>query len=1062
MELDEALADGLDAGRLARGRELEADGAVTDLEAGRAAGVPVITASVTDGDQTWQIYARVEDGRVEGDCGCAEAWNCEHVAAAVVAAETAGRENAPEASAENAGDRHPSAPGTTHKLIYLLDLDDDSREVMACALRVPAGPVEPDTVATPFAAARIRQAEQPGYIQPTDRTILRNLDSRCPLRDGVWHTLPADCDDVLEHLLASGRTRWESIHKAPVSRGPDRAATPYWKFYADGSQRLAFEDRDQWQQLPLVPPWYLDRETPAIGRLDAGLPPDALDTLTGLSPLAADQAPAARDEIEGTGSGLPLPAVPELITVESGPPEPVLVLEADEGPAGARARLFFDYEGHRFPAGFEGEFLLDSASDSPPRVLCIRRGAETEQEFLDRLQELDLRASGQGSAADGSDGQALDLTPARGQPAERVWTRLAREIPALEAGGWRVEMAPDYPWHPARVDEWTLSARPGESGDWFDLEFSVTADGQTRSLLPLLEEWIDHYADPERLAMLDELPDDRDIPLRLDEHNLLFMPAERLKRVLRLLVELFDGAPPTDRTPRLAAARAGLLGHQFSRHWQFEAPDRLERLAERLAGFEGVEPTRPPETLHAELRGYQQAGLDWLQFLRNFELGGILADDMGLGKTIQTLAHLLVEKESGRMDQPSLVVAPTSLMFNWRAEARRFAPELRVLMAHGPRRKLDFHRLGDADLVLTTYPLIHRDMAVLGRQSWHLLILDEAQQIKNPGTRAARAVRELRARHRLCLTGTPMENHLGELWALMDFLMPGLLGTQTAFRRHFRNPIERHGDARARERLSRRLRPFFLRRTKSEVAPELPDKTEIQRGVALNDAQQTLYDSVRLSMQARVRKALAERGLEGSRIVVLDALLKLRQVCCHPQLLRNIDHGNAGSAKLDLLMDLLPSMVEEGRRVLLFSQFTSMLAIIQEALDESGLKYVTLTGQTRDRAAPVEAFQAGRVPVFLVSLKAGGAGLNLTAADTVIHYDPWWNPAVEDQATDRAHRIGQDQKVMVYRLVTEGTVEEKILKMQEEKRELLDGLFGSGGGSGMLDSRDLEVLFEPA
>jgi SNF2 family DNA or RNA helicase len=324
-------------------------------------------------------------------------------------------------------------------------------------------------------------------------------------------------------------------------------------------------------------------------------------------------------------------------------------------------------------------------------------------------------------------------------------------------------------------------------------------------------------------------------------------------------------------------------------------------------------------------------------------------------------------------------------------------------------------------------------------------------------------VRELHARHRLCLTGTPLENHLGELWSQFDFLLPGLLGSSKQFSKNLRNPIEKYGDEQASERLALRLRPFMLRRTKQEVVKELPPKTEILRTVELDGAQRELYETIRLAMHVQVRKAVAERGWGRSHIMVLDALLKLRQVCCDPRLVKLEDARQVnGSAKLELLMELLPEMIEEGRRVLLFSQFTGMLSLIEEAIKQAGIDYVKLTGRTRDRAAPVDRFQSGEVPLFLISLKAGGTGLNLTAADTVIHYDPWWNPAVERQATDRAHRIGQQNPVFVYKLISEGTVEEKIQLMQTHKQALADSLFEQRGTSGAgWTEDDIDMLFGP-
>jgi SNF2 family DNA or RNA helicase len=463
------------------------------------------------------------------------------------------------------------------------------------------------------------------------------------------------------------------------------------------------------------------------------------------------------------------------------------------------------------------------------------------------------------------------------------------------------------------------------------------------------------------------------------------------------------------------------------------------------------------------LRPYQKEGLAWLQFLREQNLSGILADDMGLGKTAQTLAHLLLEKEAGRLDKPALIILPTSLIFNWKSEAARYAPSLRILSLHGPDRKALFDEIKNNDVILTTYPLLWRDADELMLHSYHLLILDEAQTVKNAQSRSAEAVRKIDARHRLCLTGTPLENHLGELWSQFDFLLPGFLGSSKQFAKHWRTPIEKMGDTARGKLLARRIRPFILRRKKEDVAQELPPKTIIVRSVELEGAQRDLYETVRAAMDAKIRDEIANRGFARSQIVILDALLKLRQVCCDPRLVKATAATKVKErAKLDLLMAMLPELVDEDRRILLFSQFTSMLKLIEQELDRLGLPYVTLTGDTIDRETPVRRFQEGEVPIFLISLKAGGVGLNLTAADTVIHYDPWWNPAVENQATDRAHRLGQDKPVFVYKLIVSGSIEEKILALQERKAELAAGILSEDRGIEVkFGNDDLAALFEP-
>ena len=382
---------------------------------------------------------------------------------------------------------------------------------------------------------------------------------------------------------------------------------------------------------------------------------------------------------------------------------------------------------------------------------------------------------------------------------------------------------------------------------------------------------------------------------------------------------------------------------------------------------------------------------------------------------------------------------------------------------HGADRAQRFGEIADADLVITTYALLSRDAEQLLAASWHIAVLDEAQAIKNANAKTTQLACRLYARHRLCLTGTPMENHLGELWSQFAFLMPGLLGDAKRFGRVFRVPIEKKQDSERRGVLSARLKPFLLRRTKSLVAADLPPKTEILQPLELAGPQRDLYETVRVAMHEKVRSEIAAKGLARSHIVVLDALLKLRQVCCDPRLVKlTAARKVSAGAKLEHLMEMLPPLIEDSRQILLFSQFTSMLDLIKPALSERGFQYAELRGDTKDRAGPVARFQKGEVPLFMISLKAGGTGLNLTAADTVIHYDPWWNPAVEDQATDRAHRIGQDKPVFVYKLVAQGTVEERMLELQQRKKALAAAIYDTAGAGGPgLEAADIDRLFEP-
>ncbi len=476
----------------------------------------------------------------------------------------------------------------------------------------------------------------------------------------------------------------------------------------------------------------------------------------------------------------------------------------------------------------------------------------------------------------------------------------------------------------------------------------------------------------------------------------------------------------------------------------------LRALAGRLRAGGQARPVPAPAGLGVTLRPYQLHGLAWLQHLRAHDMGGILADDMGLGKTAQVLAHLLVEQQAGRLDVPALVVLPTSLVFNWQAELRRMAPGLRVLALHGPERAVRFAQIARHDVVLTTYALLWRDLDRFAGHHFHMLILDEAQTVKNAAGRAASAVRRIQARHRLCMTGTPMENHVGELWTQFHFLMPGLLGDARSFARLWRKPIESGQSVRA-ALLAQRVRPFILRRRKDVVAHELPAKIEVLEWLQLAGRQRELYESVRVAADQQVRAALKRRGVGGAQIGIMDALLKLRQVCCDPQLLKGQAlAAGIERAKMALLRDMLPVLVAEGRRVLVFSQFTHMLGLIEIELTALGLPWLALTGDTRPdrRGAVVAQFQTSAVPLMLISLKAGGVGLNLTAADTVILVEPWWNPAVEQQAIARAHRIGQRQPVMVYRLVIAGSIEERMLALQARKSELTEAILGEDAALG--------------
>ncbi len=631
-------------------------------------------------------------------------------------------------------------------------------------------------------------------------------------------------------------------------------------------------------------------------------------------------------------------------------------------------------------------------------------------------------------------------------------------VPKLRARGWRVEIADDYPYVAVRSEAWFADVHTSESADWFELELGVDVEGGQRiDLLPAL---LDLLADSKSAASLDRrlARARRDVAVRVGDRQYVAVEPERLRRLVRVFRELYDtegSGKDTFRVPADAPDYLDDIEVAAGEDVTWKVPARARALSRQA-----IARVKAPPELRATLRPYQQVGLDWLQHLRANDLGGVLADDMGLGKTLQTIAHLATEKASGRMQDPCLIVAPTSLIGNWDREIRKFAPHLRTLTLHGAGRRQGYGSLARVDVAITTYTTMLRDIERLEKQRFHVLVLDEAQAIKNPRGRMHAAVKRIDAAFPLCLSGTPIENNLDELWALIDVVAPGRLGTAATFRQSYRIPIEKLGSETKMEALRRRVAPLILRRMKEDVAPELPAKTRVVKSIDLGGRQRELYEAIRVAAHAEVRKVVRSKGIAASTVDILGAIMKLRQACCDPRLVRI---GSAReverSAKLDALMTMVDDMLARGRRILVFSQFTSMLQIISAQLSARQVRHVTLTGATRDRQALVDEFQAGLAPVFLISLKAGGTGLNLTRADTVIHYDPWWNPAAQAQATDRAYRIGQDKPVFVYDLIVAGSVEERILALQERKRALADGILSREGGA--LSAEEVEDLLAP-
>ncbi|MCG5497976.1 DEAD/DEAH box helicase [Ectothiorhodospira variabilis] len=886
------------------------------------------------------------------------------------------------------------------------------------------------------------------YLNPTDQDILSqlyisNMHFQAPIK---LQNLAGGI--AMDLMLQTGRLFWGRDRDQPLQPGEPRTVALTW-LEQDGDFRLVAQTEPK-GGLPvdLRPPRYVDPETHEVGALEV---PEGLNARwLSYVPDAPLVSPEELQEVSETLAiqypQLPRPKALNVRTIKDVAPVPELTVHVDRlNLTHSILDLNFLYEGLPLSPLAPTPVVTAKVSGG---LAEIHRDVITEAQCIERLtQEGLVRDPVVPSQF------ALESLGISQQVIMTRWLELLNQtLPRLQEEGWRIHHEEgDIPRLDVAED---VHAQVDEGNGWFDLHFDLEVDGRKVPLLPLVSELIGSYQ-PGRLPPTLALP--------MQDGSYVQVTREQIEPVLQAIIDLYDHLAPGQqslRLSRLDAPRLLELGDA-----KVQGGQDLQHMARRLTQFEALTPVEPPRDFRGDLRAYQQQGLNWLQFLREYQLGGVLADDMGLGKTVQTLAHLAIEKQAGRLDHPALIVAPTSLMSNWRREAEQFTPDLKVLTLHGPDRKRYYEQLPGMDLALTTYPLLPRDSEELLAQDFSFLILDEAQQIKNPRAQASQVVRRIKATHRLCLTGTPMENHLGELWAQFDFLMPGFLGGQEQFSRTYRTPIEKHNDGDKLRRLTRRTTPFMLRRTKDIVAKELPGKTELLRSTPISGKQAALYESIRLAMEKKVRDAIAKRGLARSHITVLDALLKLRQVCCDPRLLpASAQAGSAPSAKLQMLMEMLPELLDEGRRVLLFSQFTTMLGLIEQELKKSHIGYSKLTGQTRKREEALDIFRNGHANLMLISLKAGGVGLNLTEADTVIHYDPWWNPAVESQATDRAHRIGQDKPVFVYKLITENTVEEKILAMQARKQKLADNVYGDekrDADEPPIDADMIHALFAP-
>ena len=1101
----EEIADFVSRSVFEKGRAYQAQGRVAALRISDDA--MYVTSKVRGpGYENYAVEITLELGNdgleeIAGDCTCPVGYNCKHVAATLLEA-LSGRQSgtgtpsrtpvsAPSSMATQSanqplpyeitawlerigkasrGDAYPA--DVTQRLLYILKPEALGQQMPRPALsllsvRLLKGGGLSNSVSSPNLSG-FDPDRAAKYYRDIDIEIIGALGRERTGYTVYYGAQPIRSMDILRRMIETGRAYWLDHKRAPLRWGETRHGRVEWKLASAAGVRPHLIV-DGAITLNAEPPVYVDEAASVIGPVDLGLPARLAHQLLEAPVVAPYQVAMVARSL---GQKLPdlhpdlLPAAPEPAVTISESPTPVLRLGLGRRPSYGYyydrempaqmpvARLGFRY-GPVDIARLEKAKRLEVFHEG--RLYEIRRERARENEALAMLKERDfvdarsvypyLEAAHQGDFTFAEPHNWLDF--------------LNQDAPALRKGGFDIRIDDDFPYRLA------TSSRDFDGGfessgiDWFELDLGIEIDGERRDLAPILAALVGNPGF--MLDAIEAMAGEGDhLYLPLADGRYIALAADRFLPLILALHTLKLNGSFVDGSGKIRLARAdlvALLGLE-DENFTFRGADKLRRMAS-LLGPDGIPEPVMPDTFKAVLRPYQAHGVAWLDLLRESGLGGILADDMGLGKTVQILALLALEKARGACADPSLIVAPTSLMANWFSEALKFAPDLKVLVLHGAARQQSFSDIADYDVVLTTYPLIARDHETLLTRTWHMAILDEAQTIKNPNAATTRWLRTITARHRFCLSGTPMENHLGELWSLMTFVNPGYLGDKAAFARNWRTPIEKRADAGRSMALTRRVKPFLLRRTKAEVATELPPKTEIIETVLLESKQRDLYDSIRVSMSAKVQKAIKDRGLAKSHIIVLEALLKLRQVCCDPKLLKLNDGVNRPSAKLERLMEMVEELLSEGRKIIIFSQFTSMLALVQARFDAASIDYSLLTGETRDRPGAIDRFQSGACDVFLVSLKAGGVGLNLTTADTVIIFDPWWNPAVEEQAIDRAHRIGQNKSVFVYRLVAAGTIEEKMDELKARKRALADSLFDRDGQIGSaLTEADVTTLFE--
>jgi len=1002
-------------------------------------------ASTTQGSKLYKqsvnVYTQEEGVKIIGKCSCELGRNCKHVISSALAYldEASLQDKPSQAQLAHADEqkewlsRLESAffPAETEPfsksslLLYELSFSKSEEEMelsLYTARELKGGGygklnrARPNTVFNTY--------KPPEYFKENDKeTVLLFKTLSAGLKTSV--TLSGKLGAlVLEGAVSTGRCFWKRGHKNPLKFSQERALALAWTEEGE-STSLRFELGESSFLVSVDPLLYVDTKNKEIGRIKTDLTAQQLDLISKAPKFPTEGIEEIALEVSAKIPQLSIkePQTLALESIENVSPRACIHLKQSNESYSLSVSFFYDDLAVKAFPFFETQTFM-------AQRIKIHRDKEQEDYFVDILKAYGFKL------------HANELVAQNMQ----AWRSLLEAEDTLKEIGFEIIKDRGFSLNFHAVQH--VDVKVEQSSHWFDVGMHIMIENQRLPLLPIVSKLLNEGID---------LDSKEELCVEIEADTYISLSPKILEPIIKTFYELLD--KPNSEGFKLRRYEAQVLGNFSSDRFKVENKSSLQKLCSDIQKKHVLE--HRSKGLTATLRSYQEEGVAWMQFLREYGFGGILADDMGLGKTLQTLAHLDIEKESGRLDKPVLVVAPTSLLGNWKAEAEKFTPSLRIALYYGSNRSEILNNINMCDLIITSYTVLNLDIDVLKKEKFYYLVLDEAQKIKNARSESAKSAKLIPAEYHLALSGTPMENHLGELHSLFDTVMPEFLGSIKEFKSLYQNPIEKDHSTDAQARLNHRIKPFMLRRTKERVAKELPLKTEIIRSVSFESDQARLYETIRVSMQKSVRESIKSMGLAKSHISILAALLKLRQVCCDPRLLKIEEaQKTKESAKLEMLLELIEELRDEGRRILIFSQFTSMLEIIEEQMVKADVSYSKLTGATVKRQEQIDRFNADETEVFLISLKAGGVGLNLTKADVVIHYDPWWNPAAQEQATDRAYRIGQDKPVFVYKLIVKNSVEEKIVQMQEGKKSLAEAIYeGKEEGFSKMNEKDLLDLF---